>query len=203
MQGFNATYEKLGVDFDKNYYESNTYVLGKDDVVKGLENGVFYQKEDRSVWINLEDEGLDHKLVLRSDGTSVYMTQDIGTAIQRFKDFDAQGMTYVVGNEQDYHFRVLFLILKRLGYSWAEGLHHLSYGMVDLPTGKMKSREGTVVDADDLIDSMVADAASISMELGKIDGLSEEEQMRLFKTTWFRCIKVLHIKGRPEKTDAF
>ena len=149
-QGFNATYEKLGVDFDKNYYESNTYVLGKDDVVKGLENGVFYQKKDSSVWINLEDEGLDHKLVLRSDGTSVYMTQDIGTAIQRFKDFDAQGMTYVVGNEQDYHFRVLFLILKRLGYSWAEGLHHLSYGMVDLPTGKMKSREGTVVNADEI-----------------------------------------------------
>ena len=132
---------------------------------------MFYQKEDSSVWINLEDEGLDHKLVLRSDGTSVYMTQDIGTAIQRFKDFDAKGMTYVVGNEQDYHFRVLFLILKRLGYAWAEGLHHLSYGMVDLPTGKMKSREGIVVDADDLIDSMVADAASISMELGKIDGL--------------------------------
>ena len=202
-QGFNATYEKLGVDFDKNYYESNTYVLGKDDVVKGLENGVFYQKEDSSVWINLEDEGLDHKLVLRSDGTSVYMTQDIGTAIQRFKDFDAQGMTYVVGNEQDYHFRVLFLILKRLGYSWAEGLHHLSYGMVDLPTGKMKSREGTVVDADDLIDSMVADAASISMELGKIDGLSEEEQMRLFKTLGLGALKYFILKVDPKKRMLF
>lgn len=202
-QGFNATYEKLGVDFDKNYYESNTYVLGKDDVVKGLENGVFYQKEDSSVWINLEDEGLDHKLVLRSDGTSVYMTQDIGTAIQRFKDFDAQGMTYVVGNEQDYHFRVLFLILKRLGYSWAEGLHHLSYGMVDLPTGKMKSREGTVVDADDLIDSMVADAASISMELGKIDGLNEEEQMHLFKTLGLGALKYFILKVDPKKRMLF
>ena len=202
-EGFNATYQKLGVDFDKNYYESNTYVLGKDDVIKGLENGVFYQKEDSSVWINLEDEGLDHKLVLRSDGTSVYMTQDIGTAIQRFKDFDAQGMTYVVGNEQDYHFRVLFLILKRLGYAWAEGLHHLSYGMVDLPTGKMKSREGTVVDADDLIDNMVADAASISMELGKIDGLSEEEQMRLFKTLGLGALKYFILKVDPKKRMLF
>ena len=152
--GFNTTYTKLGVDFDKNYYESQTYVLGKDDVNKGLESGVFYQKDDGSVWIDLEDEGLDHKLVLRSDGTSVYMTQDIGTAIQRFKDFEAKGMTYVVGNEQDYHFKVLFLILSKLGYPWAEQLHHLSYGMVDLPSGKMKSREGTVVDADDLIDGM-------------------------------------------------
>ena len=202
-EGFNATYEKLGVDFDKNYYESNTYVLGKDDVIKGLENGVFYQKEDSSVWINLEDEGLDHKLVLRSDGTSVYMTQDIGTAIQRFKDFDAKGMTYVVGNEQDYHFRVLFLILKRLGYAWADGLHHLSYGMVDLPTGKMKSREGTVVDADDLIDSMVADAASISMELGKIDGLNEEEQMHLFKTLGLGALKYFILKVDPKKRMLF
>ena len=202
-EGFNATYEKLGVNFDKNYYESNTYVLGKDDVIKGLENGVFYQKEDSSVWINLEDEGLDHKLVLRSDGTSVYMTQDIGTAIQRFKDFDAKGMTYVVGNEQDYHFRVLFLILKRLGYAWADGLHHLSYGMVDLPTGKMKSREGTVVDADDLIDSMVADAASISMELGKIDGLNEEEQMHLFKTLGLGALKYFILKVDPKKRMLF
>ena len=202
-EGFNATYEKLGVDFNKNYYESNTYVLGKDDVIKGLENGVFYQKEDSSVWINLEDEGLDHKLVLRSDGTSVYMTQDIGTAIQRFKDFDAKGMTYVVGNEQDYHFRVLFLILKRLGYAWADGLHHLSYGMVDLPTGKMKSREGTVVDADDLIDSMVADAASISMELGKIDGLNEEEQMHLFKTLGLGALKYFILKVDPKKRMLF
>jgi arginyl-tRNA synthetase len=202
-EGFNATYSKLGVDFDKNYYESNTYVLGKDDVAKGLEKGVFYQKEDSSVWINLEDDGLDHKLVLRSDGTSVYMTQDIGTAIQRFKDFDAKGMTYVVGNEQDYHFKVLFLILKRLGYSWADGLHHLSYGMVDLPTGKMKSREGTVVDADDLIDSMIADAASISMELGKIDGFSEEEQMNLFNTLGLGALKYFILKVDPKKRMLF
>ena len=201
--GFNTTYTKLGVDFDKNYYESNTYVLGKDDVMKGLEKGVFYQKEDGSVWIDLEDEGLDHKLVLRSDGTSVYMTQDIGTAIQRFVDFDAEGMTYVVGNEQDYHFKVLFLILKRLGYSWADKLHHLSYGMVDLPTGKMKSREGTVVDADDLIDSMVADAASISMELGKLDGLSEDEQMRLFTTLGLGALKYFILKVDPKKRMLF
>ena len=160
---------------------------------------MFYQKEDGSVWIDLEDEGLDHKLVLRSDGTSVYMTQDIGTAIQRFVDFDAEGMTYVVGNEQDYHFKVLFIILKRLGYSWADKLHHLSYGMVDLPTGKMKSREGTVVDADDLIDSMVADAASISMELGKLDGLSEDEQMQLFTTLGLGALKYFILKVDPKK----
>ena len=201
--GFNTTYTKLGVDFDKNYYESNTYVLGKDDVMKGLDKGVFYQKEDGSVWIDLEDEGLDHKLVLRSDGTSVYMTQDIGTAIQRFVDFDAEGMTYVVGNEQDYHFKVLFIILKRLGYSWADKLHHLSYGMVDLPTGKMKSREGTVVDADDLIDSMVADAASISMELGKLDGLSEDEQMQLFTTLGLGALKYFILKVDPKKRMLF
>lgn len=201
--GFNTTYTKLGVDFDKNYYESNTYVLGKDDVMKGLEKGVFYQKEDGSVWIDLEDEGLDHKLVLRSDGTSVYMTQDIGTAIQRFVDFDAEGMTYVVGNEQDYHFKVLFIILKRLGYSWADKLHHLSYGMVDLPTGKMKSREGTVVDADDLIDSMVADAASISIELGKLDGLSEDEQMQLFTTLGLGALKYFILKVDPKKRMLF
>jgi arginyl-tRNA synthetase len=201
--GFNTTYTKLGVDFDKNYYESNTYVLGKDDVMKGLEKGVFYQKEDGSVWIDLEDEGLDHKLVLRSDGTSVYMTQDIGTAIQRFADFDSEGMTYVVGNEQDYHFKVLFIILKRLGYSWADKLHHLSYGMVDLPTGKMKSREGTVVDADDLIDSMVADAASISMELGKLEGLSEDEQMQLFTTLGLGALKYFILKVDPKKRMLF
>jgi len=201
--GFNTTYKKLGVDFDKNYYESNTYVLGKDDVKKGLEKGIFYQKEDGSVWINLEDDGLDHKLVLRSDGTSVYMTQDIGTAIQRFVDFDAEGMTYVVGNEQDYHFKVLFIILKRLGYNWADKLHHLSYGMVDLPTGKMKSREGTVVDADELIDSMVADAASISMELGKLDGLSEDEQMNLFTKLGLGALKYFILKVDPKKRMLF
>jgi arginyl-tRNA synthetase len=201
--GFNETYAKLGVDFDKNYYESLTYVLGKDDVEKGLERGVFYRKEDGSVWIDLEAEGLDHKLVLRKDGTSVYMTQDIGTAIQRFKDFEAEGMTYVVGNEQDYHFKVLFLILSRLGYPWANKLHHLSYGMVDLPSGKMKSREGTVVDADDLIDSMVADAGAISKELGKIEGLNEEEQHELFHTLGLGALKYFILKVDPKKRMMF
>ena len=201
--GFNTTYTKLGVDFDKNYYESQTYVLGKDDVNKGLESGVFYQKDDGSVWIDLEDEGLDHKLVLRSDGTSVYMTQDIGTAIQRFKDFDAKGMTYVVGNEQDYHFKVLFLILSKLGYPWAEQLHHLSYGMVDLPSGKMKSREGTVVDADDLIDGMVADAEAISKELGKLDGLEIAAQKELFTTLGLGALKYFILKVDPKKRMLF
>ncbi|HCY25430.1 MAG TPA: arginine--tRNA ligase, partial [Cryomorphaceae bacterium] len=201
--GFDVSYEKLGVSFDKNYYESNTYILGKDDVRKGLDNGVFYSKEDSSVWIDLEDEGLDHKLVLRSDGTSVYMTQDIGTAIQRFKDFDAKGMTYVVGNEQDYHFRVLFLILSKLDYEWASKLHHLSYGMVDLPSGKMKSREGTVVDADDLMDSMVRDAGSISKELGKIEGLDEQEQAELFNTLGLGALKYFILKVDPKKRMLF
>ena len=201
--GFNTTYTKLGVDFDKNYYESQTYVLGKDDVNKGLESGVFYQKDDGSVWIDLEDEGLDHKLVLRSDGTSVYMTQDIGTAIQRFKDFEAKGMTYVVGNEQDYHFKVLFLILSKLGYPWAEQLHHLSYGMVDLPSGKMKSREGTVVDADDLIDGMVADAEAISKELGKLDGLEIDAQKELFTTLGMGALKYFILKVDPKKRMLF
>ena len=201
--GFNSTYTKLGVDFDKNYYESQTYVLGKDDVNKGLESGVFYKKDDGSVWIDLEDEGLDHKLVLRSDGTSVYMTQDIGTAIQRFKDFDAKGMTYVVGNEQDYHFKVLFLILSKLGYPWAEQLHHLSYGMVDLPSGKMKSREGTVVDADDLIDGMVADAEAISKELGKLDGLEIAAQKELFTTLGLGALKYFILKVDPKKRMLF
>ena len=202
-EGFNTTYTKLGVDFDKNYYESQTYVLGKDDVTKGLDSGVFYKKEDGSVWIDLESDGLDHKLVLRSDGTSVYMTQDIGTAIQRFKDFQAKGMTYVVGNEQDYHFKVLFLILSKLGYSWAEQLHHLSYGMVDLPSGKMKSREGTVVDADDLIDGMVADAETISKELGKLDGLEEAEQQELFTTLGLGALKYFILKVDPKKRMLF
>src|SRR5210317_1977165 len=201
--GFNTTYAKLGVNFDKNYYESQTYVLGKDDVTKGLESGVFYKKEDGSVWIDLESDGLDHKLVLRSDGTSVYMTQDIGTAIQRFKDFEAKGMTYVVGNEQDYHFKVLFLILSKLGYAWAEQLHHLSYGMVDLPSGKMKSREGTVVDADDLIDGMVADAEAISKELGKLDGLEIAAQKELFTTLGLGALKYFILKVDPKKRMLF
>ena len=202
-KGFEISYQKLGVSFDKNYYESDTYILGKDDVRKGLENGVFYSKEDHSVWIDLENEGLDHKLVLRSDGTSVYMTQDIGTAIQRFKDFEAEGMTYVVGNEQDYHFKVLFLILSKLGYEWASKLHHLSYGMVDLPTGKMKSREGTVVDADDLMDSMVRDAGAISKELGKLEGLDEQEQAELFTTLGLGALKYFILKVDPKKRMLF
>ena len=201
--GFDTTYAALGVDFDKYYYESETYLLGKDDVLKGLEQGVFYKKEDGSVWIDLEDEGLDHKLVLRSDGTSVYMTQDIGTAIQRSKDFAVEGMTYVVGNEQDYHFKVLFLILGRLGYTWASNLFHLSYGMVDLPTGKMKSREGTVVDADDLIATMVADAQKISEELGKVEGLDSDEKTALFNTLGLGALKYFILKVDPKKRMLF
>ena len=160
--GFGSTYKRLGVEFDKNYYESQTYLLGKDNVEEGLEKGVFYRRSDGSVWIDLSGDGLDEKLVLRGDGTSVYITQDIGTAIKRFGEFDIDSLIYTVGNEQDYHFKVLFLILKKLGYAWADKLYHLSYGMVDLPTGKMKSREGTVVDADDLMDDMYRTAKEIS-----------------------------------------
>ncbi|MEN8799638.1 MAG: arginine--tRNA ligase, partial [Flavobacteriaceae bacterium] len=179
-EGFDETYKNLGVDFDRLYYESKTYLLGKDVIEEGLSKGVFFRKPDGSVWIDLTEEGLDQKIVLRSDGTSVYMTQDLGTALQRVKDFpDITGMVYTVGNEQDYHFKVLFLILKKLGYSWAGQLHHLSYGMVDLPSGKMKSREGTVVDADDLLDEMTRTAEQISKELGKLDGYSEEEKQAL------------------------
>ena len=181
--GFEITYKNLGVDFDKLYYESDTYLLGKDNIEDGLKSGVFYKKEDGSVWCDLTDEGLDEKLVLRSDGTAVYMTQDIGTAIQRVTDYsDINGMVYTVGNEQDYHFKVLFLILKKLGFSWAEQLYHLSYGMVDLPSGKMKSREGTVVDADDLMVEMASTAKEISEELGKLDGYSNEEKEKLNKS---------------------
>ncbi len=201
--GFNQTYDSLGVSFDKNYYESDTYILGKQDVEKGLEAGVFYKKEDGSVWIDLTAEGLDEKLVLRSDGTSVYMTQDIGTAIQRFKDFDISGLTYVVGNEQDYHFKVLFLILAKLGYEWADKLYHLSYGMVDLPSGKMKSREGTVVDADDLMDEMYQTAKSISEELGKQEGYSEEEKETLYHTIGMGALKYFMLKVDPRKRMMF
>ena len=202
--GFEVTYKNIGVDFDCNYYESNTYLLGKDVVEDGLAKGIFYKKPDNSVWIDLSDEGLDEKLVLRSDGTSVYMTQDIGTAIQRVKDFpDVNGMVYTVGNEQDYHFKVLFLILKKLGYSWAENLFHLSYGMVDLPSGKMKSREGTVVDADDLISDMEATAREISEELGKLDGYSEEDKDRLYKIIGLGALKYYILKVDPKKRILF
>jgi arginyl-tRNA synthetase len=186
------------------YYESNTYLLGKDVVEEGLQSGVFFRKDDGSVWIDLTDEGLDEKIVLRSDGTAVYMTQDIGTAIQRVRDFpDINGMVYTVGNEQDYHFKVLFLILKKLGYSWATHLYHLSYGMVDLPSGKMKSREGTVVDADDLITEMTQTAANISRELGKLDAYSEEEKAALYKTIGLGALKYYILKVDPKKRILF
>jgi arginyl-tRNA synthetase len=201
--GFDKTYKALGVDFDINYYESNTYLLGKDIVAKGLKDGVFYTKDDGSVWIDLTDDGLDKKIVLRADGTAVYMTQDIGTAIQRFKDYDIDTLIYTVGNEQDYHFKVLFLILKKLGYNWAERLYHLSYGMVDLPSGKMKSREGTVVDADDLIGEMTATANTISQELGKLDGYSETEKERLYKTIGLGALKYFILKVDPKKRILF
>ena len=201
--GFEETYNQLGVDFDKNYFESDTYLLGKDVVAEGLKKGVFYRKDDGSVWIDLRDEGLDEKIVLRSDGTAVYMTQDIGTAIQRVQDFAIDGMVYTVGNEQDYHFKVLFLILKKLGYEWADNLYHLSYGMVDLPTGKMKSREGTVVDADDLIEEMVATAAKISEELGKLEGYSEEEKKELYRIIGLGALKYYILKVDPRKRILF
>ncbi|MFL0171472.1 arginine--tRNA ligase [Tenacibaculum maritimum] len=202
--GFDVTYKNIGVDFDKLYYESNTYLLGKDIIEEGLSSGVFYKKEDGSVWCDLTSDGLDEKLVLRSDGTAVYMTQDIGTAVQRSKDMpDVNGMVYTVGNEQDYHFKVLFLILKKLGYSWAEQLYHLSYGMVDLPSGKMKSREGTVVDADDLMDEMTGTARSISQELGKLEGYSEEEKEKLYEIIGLGALKYFILKVDPKKRILF
>ncbi|MFN5984275.1 MAG: arginine--tRNA ligase [Fluviicola sp.] len=203
-EGFNATYKKMGVDFDKLYHESETFILGKDLVDEGLKKGVFYQKEDTSVWIDLTGEGLDHKLLLRSDGTSVYMTQDVGTAVDRFNDFpQLTGMIYTVGNEQDYHFRVLFLILQKLGYSWANNLHHLSYGMVDLPSGKMKSREGTVVDADDLIDEVVQKATEMTAERGHIEGMTETEKNDLFKLIGLGGLKYYLLKVDPKKRMLF
>lgn len=203
-EGFEQSFKNIGVDFDKNYYESDTYLLGKDVVEQGLEKGVFYKKDDGSVWIDLTPDGLDEKLVLRKDGTSVYITQDIGTAIQRVKDFpDVGGMVYTVGNEQDYHFKVLFLILKKLGFDWAESLYHLSYGMVDLPSGKMKSREGTVVDADDLMDEMTTTAKTISEELGKLDGYSDEEKAKLHKTIGLGALKYYILKVDPKKRILF
>ncbi|HAI19936.1 MAG TPA: arginine--tRNA ligase [Xanthomarina gelatinilytica] len=202
--GFDVTYKNLGVDFDKLYYESETYLLGKEFVFEGLKTGVFFKNEDGSVWCDLTDEGLDEKLVLRSDGTAVYMTQDIGTAIQRVKDYpDVGGMVYTVGNEQEYHFKVLFLIIKKLGFEWAENLYHLSYGMVDLPSGKMKSREGTVVDADDLIDEMAATAGEISEELGKLDGYTETEKQDLYKVIGLGALKYYILKVDPKKRILF
>lgn len=202
--GFNVTYKNLGVDFDQLYYESDTYLLGKEFVAEGLKTGVFYKKDDGSVWCDLTEDGLDEKIVLRSDGTAVYMTQDIGTAIQRVKDFpDVGGMVYTVGNEQEYHFQVLFLIIKKLGFEWAKNLYHLSYGMVDLPSGKMKSREGTVVDADDLIVEMAQTAETISEDLGKLDGYSETEKKALYKTIGLGALKYFILKVDPKKRILF
>ena len=201
--GFDVTYKALGVDFDKVYYESETYLLGKSLVQDGLDKGVFYRKEDGSVWINLEGDGLDHKLLLRGDGTSVYMTQDLGTALSRFEENKLDDMIYVVGNEQNYHFQVLKLVLKKLGYDWSDNIYHLSYGMVELPEGKMKSREGTVVDADDLIADMVETARDMSNELGKLDGCTKEEADAICTMVGLGALKYFILKVDPKKTMLF
>ncbi|NOS94078.1 MAG: arginine--tRNA ligase [Cyclobacteriaceae bacterium] len=202
--GFDATYKRMGVDFEKLYYESNTYLLGKDEVLRGVEQGVFFKKDDGSVWVDLSSDGLDQKVLLRSDGTSVYMTQDIGTAILRFRDFPKiEGQVYTVGNEQEYHFKVLFLILKKLGYAWAEKCYHLSYGMVDLPSGKMKSREGTVVDADDLMQEMVDEAEKQTRELGKIDEMTEPDIKALVEMVGLGALKFFLLKVDPKKRMLF
>jgi len=202
--GFDATYKRMGVDFEKLYYESTTYLLGKEEVLRGVEQGVFFKKEDGSVWVDLTADGLDQKVLLRSDGTSVYMTQDIGTAILRFRDFPKiEGQVYTVGNEQEYHFKVLFLILGKLGYEWARKCYHLSYGMVDLPTGKMKSREGTVVDADDLMDEMVAEAEKQTRELGKIDESTDQEIKELSEMIGLGALKFFLLKVDPKKRMMF
>lgn len=202
-EGFNETYKTLGVDFDRFYYESNTYLLGKDIIDEGLEKKVFFKKDDGSVWIDLTEDGLDEKLVLRSDGTSVYITQDLGTAQMKYADYKMQHSIYVVGNEQEYHFKVLFLILNKLGKTWAKGLFHLSYGMVDLPSGKMKSREGTVVDADDLIDEMILSAKEQSESLGKVNDFSDLEKSALYKTIGLGALKYYLLKVDPKKRLLF
>jgi arginyl-tRNA synthetase len=201
--GFAETYKKLGVSFDKSYYESITYLLGKDIIEEGLAKGVFFKKEDNSVWVDLTDEGLDEKLLLRSDGTSVYMTQDLGTAQLKYNDFHMDKSIYVVGNEQDYHFKVLFTILKKLGKEGADGLFHLSYGMVDLPSGKMKSREGTVVDADDLMDEMEQTAKEQTEAMGKVDGFNEDEKLQLYHTIGMGALKYFLLKVDPKKRLLF
>lgn len=201
--GFEKTYERLGISFHKTYYESDTYKLGKEIILKGLSEGLLYQKEDGSVWANLEEEGLDHKLLLRSDGTSVYMTQDVGTAHQRYSEYAFNTHIYVVGNEQNYHFQVLALILKKLGYAWAEKLYHLSYGMVELPEGKMKSREGTVVDADDLMDEMVSTARQMSEELGKLGEFESEERERITRQVGMGALKYFILKVDAKKNMTF
>ncbi|HXB11703.1 MAG TPA: arginine--tRNA ligase [Bacteroidia bacterium] len=202
-EGFEVTHKRLGVKFDKIYYESETYLLGKEVVNDGIKKGVFFKKPDGSVWIDLTAERLDEKLVLRADGTSVYITQDLGTAIQRAKEYNFEKLVYVVGNEQEYHFKVLFLILKKLGYAWAEGCYHLSYGMVELPEGKMKSREGTVVDADDLMDEMEKTAEEITKELGKIENFESEEAKQLYTTIGMGALKYFMLKVDPKKKMLF
>lgn len=203
-EGFEATYKKMGVDFEKLYYESQTYLLGKEEIMRGVESGVFFRKEDGSVWVDLTADGMDQKLLLRSDGTSVYMTQDIGTAILRFRDFPAiTGQVYTVGNEQEYHFKVLFRILEKLGYGWARRCYHLSYGMVDLPSGKMKSREGTVVDADDLMEQMLQEAERQTRELGKLDDVSDAEAKQLFEMIGLGALKFFLLKVDPKKRMLF
>ena len=201
--GFDATYKRMGVDFDVTYYESNTYLLGKDIVEEGLSKGVFFKKENGSVWVDLTDEGLDEKLVLRGDGTSVYITQDMGTADLKYQDHQINKSVYVVGNEQDYHFDVLFKIMRKLGRSYGPGLYHLSYGMVDLPTGKMKSREGTVVDADELMEEMVTTAAHHTKELGKIEGFTEEQAIELYEMLGMGALKYFLLKVDPKKRMLF
>ncbi len=202
-EGFDVTYKRLGVDFDKIYYESETYLVGKEEVLRGLNEGIFYQKEDGSVWADLTQEGLDQKLLLRSDGTSVYMTQDIGTAKMRFNDYNISKMIYVVGNEQNYHFQVLAILLDKLGYAWGKGLHHFSYGMVELPSGKMKSREGTVVDADDLMDGMVQVAREMAQELGKLDTLTPDEAEKTYEMIALGALKYFILKVDPKKNMMF
>jgi len=202
-EGFDETYKKLGVDFDKVYYESNTYLLGKELVKEGVEKGVLYQRDDKSIWCDLTSDGLDEKLLQRADGTSVYMTQDIGTAVLRHKNFNSDKLIYVVGNEQNYHFTVLKLVLKKLGFDWADNLYHLSYGMVELPDGKMKSREGTVVDADDLIDEMIETAKKQTLEHGKTDGFNEDEANKLYHMLALGALKYFMLKVDPTKNMLF
>jgi arginyl-tRNA synthetase len=201
--GFDVTYKKLGVDFDKIYYESETYLIGKEEVLRGVSENIFEQKDDGSVWADLSDDGLDQKLLLRSDGTSVYMTQDIGTAKMRYNDYEIDKMVYVVGNEQNYHFQVLAVLLDKLGYSWGKELYHFSYGMVELPSGKMKSREGTVVDADDLVDEMIQVARDMSVELGKLESLSKEEAEETFRMIALGALKYFILKVDPRKNMMF
>jgi len=203
LAGFEKTYQKMGVDFDKIYFESETYKQGKAIVMKGLEEGVLYRKDTGSIWANMESDGLDHKLLLRDDGTSVYMTQDIGTAYERFTEFNIDEHVYVVGNEQNYHFQVLSLVLGRLGYDWHDKIHHLSYGMVELPEGKMKSREGTVVDADELMEEMVKTARQMSEELGKLQGYSEEEAADVYQKIAMEALKYFILKVDPKKNMMF